>query len=81
MNALITIVRLPLGIIAIVIISIFWCLMFPLESLVVLISLPFLSVVMNRTQIKESWVARYPVSLKKIAEKRQLIWNWIVDDY
>lgn len=80
MDGLITVFRFPIGIIAIFVSSLFFLAVFPLESIVVLVCLPFCAITMTRYEFKNSWVSEWPNSIYAIPVTATKIWDWIFDD-
>ena len=60
MNVVITLVRIPLALIAAVLVIAVHAIQFIFETAAVAISLPFAVVFMDRNSLKQSWISKYP---------------------
>ena len=60
MNFIITLIRIPLALIALILILPVHAFQFVLETIVQVICLPFAVVFMSRKDLNQSWLARYP---------------------
>lgn len=80
MDVIITLIRLPFGIISSIAVVLFWLIIFPFESILMIIALPFAAIFMDRCDIKYSWIGKYPNSIRKIPEVLQDIWSWVRGD-
>mgnify|MGYP001811050910 FL=1 len=80
MDAIITLIRLPIGLIGIIAVIIWWVVLFPIETVFACVFLPLGVIFMKRKEFKESWICSWPNSLKKIFPNIDLIWEWIVND-
>lgn len=80
MNAIITLIRFPIGIVGILIVSCFYFLLFPFELIVALLALPFSALLMKREDYRVSWLGSFPNTLKKLLRVISGILNWIGRD-
>lgn len=71
----------PFGVFALLIVIAFFLCLFPLETALLLLCLPFAAVFMTRRGMRESWIGRYPNSLREIPRRIAPIWGWIRDDH
>jgi len=78
MDFLITLIRFPFGVAAILIVAIFWLAVWPLELTSGAICLPIAAIFMRRNEIKRVWVGHWPYnSLRRIPHDSKKIWAWI----
>lgn len=80
MDWLITVVRFPIGVIAILIVTAFWVGLFLLETLATIVSLVFMVITASREDVKQSWLTVYPQSLPMIPSNCSNIWGWVFAD-
>ena len=82
LDFLITIVRLPIGIVAGVTALIFWFVCFILETVIAIIALPFLAIFGKRTEVKDSWLSTYPNSspISRTLGAWTKIAKWVLSD-
>ncbi len=80
MDRLITAIRFPIGLVSIVLSVTFWLVVFVLESVAALVSLLYMAIVSRRREIKESWLNRYPRTLRQIPPACSKVWKWIFAD-
>lgn len=59
---LVTIIRLPLGVVAGVVSLVFWLVCFVAETVFAIIALPLYAIIGSRKQVKTSWLSTYPNS-------------------
>jgi len=72
--------RVPiLFLVSIVIIGIHFV-FFVIESASIMLLLPIAAIFLKRKDIKNSWIDKYPVSLRNIATKTKFLWQWSVMD-
>ena len=86
-DALISIIRLPIAVVATVFFFLFHVVVFVLESLVALVAFPFAVVLMSRNELKQSWFATYPngwhgldndsFSIVGFLSGLSRIWEWV----
>ena len=60
MDVVITLVRIPLALVATVLVVAVHAIQFILETAVVAVCLPFAVVFMDRNSLKHSWISKYP---------------------
>ncbi|MBV5272699.1 MAG: hypothetical protein JZU52_03325 [Lamprocystis purpurea] len=77
MDALVTLLRLPFGLIATVVVIVFWLAIFPFETIAMIVAFPFAAIFMSRSELGYSWIGKYPNSLKAIPEKLEAVWEWV----
>ncbi len=77
MDFIITIVRFPFGIFAMAFVVGFWLLLFPIEFIIVAILLPLGAVFMQRYELKNSWIGRFPNTLRNLKRSLSSIWDWV----
>ncbi|MCD4696615.1 MAG: hypothetical protein K8S16_10285 [Bacteroidales bacterium] len=80
MEFLITIIRLPIGIIASLIVIVFWIALFPLEFAIAFICLPFGAIIMSRDALKNTWLGSFPNTIIHLRKGLARIWEWIFND-
>ncbi len=80
MNFLVTLIRFPLGIIAVLIVLFFWLFLFPFEIFFMIIALPFGAIFMSREELKDSWVGKFPNTLKNLINNIKHISIWVKYD-
>ena len=82
MDVLITIIRLPLAILAGYIALMFWIGCFILETAFAIVALPVMAVTGKRTQIKNSWLSKYPNSapITNTLKAWKKLFEWIKND-
>lgn len=73
----ITMLRFPPAALAISINLAFATGIFIIESLAILISLPFALLFMKQGGLESAWIKNYPASLRKFADKIGNIWKWV----
>ena len=57
MNILVTLIRIPIGLVAGIVTMIFWLICFILETILAIIALPILAIITNRREIESSWLS------------------------
>jgi TPR repeat protein len=78
MDFIITLVRLPISLIAASAVMLFYLAILSLETIALIISLPIASIFVSRSKIKESWISTYPNSLKPAIQKMKSLWWWAI---
>jgi len=73
-------VRVNFGLIGSIMILAFWLVVFPLEIALILVILPFMLIFKDRNSIKESFVVRFPNSLRMLGRQMMNFWDWVLDD-
>ncbi len=79
MNTLITIIRLPIAVLATVLIISFLIAVFPIELVAVIVTFPFSAVFLNRSSVQRIY-GEFPRSLRKIPEKVRKVWDWVASE-
>lgn len=74
MDALITLFRLPIGLVASVFLLL---LLLPLEFCMWLICAPLGAIILSRYSFKMTWLATFPNTLTILG----LVWEWVRDEY
>jgi len=78
MDFLITLIRFPVGIVVIPLLTVLYLLLWPLEFVLGVICLPFAAIFMSRDDIKASWLGSWPyIVLRRIPDDSGKIWDWI----
>ena len=78
MDFLITVIRLPVGLVMIPIVAAFWLVIWPVEFVLGIVCLPIAAIFMSRADIKASWLGEWPyISLRHIPDDSGKIWEWI----
>ena len=76
----VTITRFPIALIATPFIIVFFVLLLLVETVLALISFPFVAMIMSRDAIKESWLGGYPNSLRITSDALRNSWQWVFSD-
>lgn len=80
---LIVLTRIPVGLILSVAVTLFFLGWLVIETGIILLTFPFAAIVANSVWIKDSWMGRYPNSLRSFVGGRfkpvHLIWSWATD--
>jgi hypothetical protein len=80
---LIVLARLPIGLVGVITVTLFYFLWLVLESAVALLAFPVAAIVVNQQWIQSSWLGRYPVAIREFARGRfkllRGIWAWVTD--
>ncbi len=75
---LIAVIRLPFGLLVMPICAVFWVLMWPLEVVWGIVSLPFQAIFLSRAQFKANY-AEWPFTVfYNIGRNITNIWSWII---
>jgi hypothetical protein len=81
MDTLITMVRFPMGIAVIPLVTAFRLLAVPIEFVLGVIALPIAAIFLKRNEIKKSWLRQWPcMALRRIPKDLETIWRWIFAD-
>ena len=82
MNILVTLIRIPIGLVAGIVTMIFWLICFILETILAIIALPILAIITNRREIESSWLSTYPNSapIRRTLSAWSNIAEWIGGD-
>lgn len=80
MDAIITVIRIPFGLLGSIIVLSWWILLFPFETFFVIFCLPFGVIFMTRSSFKNSWICSWPNSLNRIGPNFASIWEWVFND-
>lgn len=81
MDALITLIRFPFGVITSIISIVFLIAVFPFETVILIPTVIFVSIFLSREEAKDGWWMKYPHSLRNIPKALRAIWKWVADDY
>jgi len=77
LDPIITIIRFPFGVIATVIVIVFWIIILPFEFILVLAILPFGAILFTRRQLKDTMIGRFPNSVNQMRLGVSQIWQWV----
>lgn len=80
MDIIITLVRLPVGLAGMSIVLMWWLFLFPFETALAILCLPFGVIFMKRSEFKSSWICSWPNSLSRIWPDIKAIFKWVFDD-
>lgn len=82
-GCLVVAARLPVGVVGIGFVLLFFLLWFVSELLVATLAFPVAAVFTSQTWIRDSWLGRFPISLRAFAAGRfgpvRAIWGWVGD--
>ncbi len=74
-------VRFPFGILASIIVTLFFLLMTPLEFVAFICWMPFAAVLASREDFRaNAWVRGFPYFFREIGRRNHLIWKWVGND-
>lgn len=80
MDALITLIRIPFGIIGSLVVIVFYFGLFIPETILLLIAFPFAAIFMDRCDLRYSWIGSYPNSMRAMGKSLENIWGWVSND-
>lgn len=75
--------RVPIGVLGIGVVALFFLVWLILELVVALIAFPVAAVFANQAWIRGSWLGRFPISLREFARDGfkpiWVVWKWVTD--
>jgi hypothetical protein len=80
MDAIITVVRVPFGLLTLVVLVAAWTLALIAESVAALCTLIYLALFSKRDEAKMSWVQGYPHSIGIVFRGCSKVWHWVFND-
>jgi hypothetical protein len=81
MNDLVSLIRLPFGLLAsVVVIGLAGLFFLYIELPFAIISFPFMAIFMSRYDLQNSWISSFPNSLNWARERLRNIWEWVQEN-
>ena len=81
MNYLFTLTRYIIAIVVAGVNGLFFTLVFPLEIIAFVVSIPIVAITHTRAEFHKSELANFPNSLRTLMYNHQQIWQWVHSDF